>query len=678
MLVLKVMGKFRLKTQEDVRTAIRRRGAELAKELTDKEIFCSESFYHYAFRLLDFILRKHKLYRLSLIYDASENGTTAFTDGNNITVNAGNILVRASNLLERRFKVVMGLLFHESAHKLFMDFDFTNKAISSIRSGTLFGSFETNGNTELEEALAELKQKTASTCAPAVAQLYHEYNNIINDGHDESAIKDCFQGFIAECIVTMDDVQKGLTPSLNQMIAEGYSPFAIYTNLLLEYCVFHSYVVESSTPEVEGYLNKMAEWEPTIDSALFEHDCAKRWDYMNLLILQMWPYIRDVLPDPKDNKQQSKGESQESSGAGGTGNAGAGSTGNAADAISQMVQQLRQNAGMSPCPQNGSGTGVDPQSVKSGGASAGSVQEMQSIAASIAEEKAVKEIQKELDDAMMETIRNTNQPLIHLKTAVDVKRHFEPNPAKYEGILERITPYLRNLIRQSKEILRDMTELTVQHHRRYGPIIEANAAYRHDGSFFAKKKQPIEVPDMAIVVLQDISGSMAGRKTEAAIEMMILLERFANAIGVPIMIATHNVTRKNRVNLGIYTDFTSAMPDKDRYSLAGITTSGCNRDGVPIRVCCEMLAKRPERVKLMFVISDGAPYDDNYSGTAAREDISQAVTEYRRKGLTVFGAAIDKDRMVIEQIYGDNFISIENLSALPKTLVRIIRKNMTV
>jgi nitric oxide reductase activation protein len=226
-----------------------------------------------------------------------------------------------------------------------------------------------------------------------------------------------------------------------------------------------------------------------------------------------------------------------------------------------------------------------------------------------------------------------------------------------------------------KRIFTDMNDEHLMRHLRFGPVIEATEAHRQDKRIFAKKKLPEEMPDMAICILIDMSGSMYGNKIECAKKTAILIERFASELNIPIMVAGHDV--ECCVNIRIFTDFLSATPEKDRYSLASITDGGCNRDGLAINICADLLSKRPEKTKLMVVISDGAPADSGYSGKAARDDIASIVKKYRRNGMMIYGAAIDQDRKHIQEIYGNDFLNIEDLRSLPKTLVRLVKRNMT-
>lgn len=684
-LVQKVMPKLKLHSREDIRLAIHRRGNEIASQLSDKAIFQSPEFNRYATKLVDFILRKKKFFRLTLLHDESENSVTAFTDGRSITANTGNILVKAAKGLEKRFQSAMGLIFHEAAHMLFMNFDLTFSALEQIRKGSLYGNFPTNREPALFSAYQELCQ-TMATHSTAIAQLYQELMNTVNDGHDEATIQRCFPGFIADCITTMDDVQWEVSPSLNDAISAGATTLDIYAKLLLEYSLFRKYKISERTPQVEDYLASMKEMEQTLDRALAEDDAATRWDWINLLVLQLWPFIRDLFPPlPEENRNQDGNENQEESQESDDSGNGGGQCKAptlSPDELAQLIQEVfagnLEEHGVSPCPVNGSGTGMYDGSIQPPATIAGSEFDVHRLAREIADRIAGDCVQRELDDAQMDAIRNADCPLIHRRISLDVHRHFQPEKERYDAIVRRVKPYLKSLIQSTQLLVDELNDDYTQKHRRIGPIVQATDAYRPDGAFFAKRKIPDDVPDMAICILVDVSASMAGRKLDYSTEAAILMERFANAMNIPIMIAAHNVTIKDRVNLHIYTDFVSTAPDNDRYALAGISARGRNRDGYPLRVCCELLAKRPEEVKLMVVLSDGAPNDGpGYKGAAAREDIKGIVREFRRKGLLIFGAAIDKDREVIESIYGDHFLSIDNLASMPKTMIRIIKHHMT-
>ena len=108
-----------------------------------------------------------------------------------------------------------------------------------------------------------------------------------------------------------------------------------------------------------------------------------------------------------------------------------------------------------------------------------------------------------------------------------------------------------------------------------------------------------------------------------------------------------------------------------------MSASGCNRDGLALEVALNLLSKRPEECRMLFIISDGQPSAQGYGGPPAYEDMRSIVEKYRRKGIETIAFAIGSDKDRIKMIYGqDSFVDISDLNALPKTLVRILRKKI--
>lgn len=691
---------FRLQSKEDVALAIRKRGRELAATMDDREIFLSPEFRQYALRLVDFILRKHKLYSLDIQYNPDMD-TVAYTDGKKIFWNTGNHIAQVPKLLEGRFKANMGILFHEAGHKLFLDFKVLNKALETVENGKLYGKVTVTPGSPEEGYLQELNDAMDAGFAGGIARIYAELSNIITDGHDEAAMKECFPGFVASSIEAAGNAQMTSAPTLSDMIAAGRDTFSILTALMLWYSKFGYYKVGTESADTEKYLDRMRELEPVIDEALQEHDYKKRWNHFNMLVVALWPEIKDMIEQAKangagngsqDGAGGSQGNGTEGQGNGGTDASGSddgGQNGSGAGSASQpstddqlkeiiekAMQQVSQENGVAPAPK-GSEKAADIKAVMNGssGLDQGDSGDIAAIASQVGEGLAKSQIQKELDQTQMDAIRNTKQPLIHSGIDVEIKRHFSANEEKYLQLYNDVAPYVRNLISEVLAFLRETNTEHLQRHKRYGPIIEATEAYRPDHAFFAKKKLPEDRPNMSICILLDESASMFGSKLEASKKALVMLERFATAIGIPLMIAGHHASGHS-VRLHIYTDFLSTSVAQDRYALSCIEAHGCNRDGLPLRICADMLAKRQEEIRLMVVISDGAPSAYGYSGENAKEDIRKTVSEFRRKGLLIYGAAIDDDKEVIQSLYGQGFLSISDLRSLPKALVRLLRQNI--
>lgn len=624
--------------------------------------------------------------------------------------------------------------------------------MTSILKGTLYGKFDVPAGSDLEGYKDELEQMVGKY-PKTICKIYAKLQNIINDGHDESAMKRVFPGFIASCIDAAGQVQIEQATALNEMVAVGGDELLIFFSLILQYAKYGFCNLGEENEDTAPYIATLSRMESVIDDALAEDNYKKRWTYVNTLVLMLWPTIRKLFQKQDDDSDGSQSGGNSSAGSGGqsgssgnqngsssgsSGTAGSsgssgsndgeedddngqssggngsdaadgddaedgddteqgsgsgdgedsdegddGSSGNAPtdDELEQLIEALAQAAeednGAAPAPK-GTGKGVDPTAMaqSQSGESTGSDGGFSSLMAQLGEDKATQQIQKELDKAQMDAIRNCQQPLIHQNIRTKVVRHHPEDREAYMEMYDEVAPYVRSLIAEITALLREYNEEGVQHHKRFGPIVEATEAYRPDNAFFAKKKLPEDRPNMAMCVLIDQSGSMYGQKLDMAKQAVVMLERFAAGVGVPLMVAGHYSNYGGSITLDIYSDFTSAQPEKDRYTLASIYSSGCNRDGMAIRLCADMLAKRPEDIRLMVVISDGAPADFGYSGKEAEDDIKKTLAEFRRKGLLIYGAAIDDDRDVIQKLYGSGFLSITDLRSLPKTMVRLLRQNI--
>jgi len=214
-----------------------------------------------------------------------------------------------------------------------------------------------------------------------------------------------------------------------------------------------------------------------------------------------------------------------------------------------------------------------------------------------------------------------------------------------------------------------------------GRRLDAHALPRNDGRVFYKNALPNETPELAVGLLLDESGSMGGgeRATYARATAIILYD-FCRSLKIPIMVYGHSTgySRSGHdIDLYSYAEFDEIGGD-DRYRLMDISARGGNRDGAALRFVAEQLAKRPEEVKMLILVSDGQPADSGYGGTAAEEDLRGIKREYTRKGVLFVAAAIGDDRANIERIYGDSFLDITDLSKLPVALTNVVKRHIRV
>lgn len=235
------------------------------------------------------------------------------------------------------------------------------------------------------------------------------------------------------------------------------------------------------------------------------------------------------------------------------------------------------------------------------------------------------------------------------------------------------------LLSISKQLQRSITR-QLQDQRRggkqtglyMGRRLDIHSLPRNDGRVFSKMSLPNETPELAIALLLDESGSMScGSRATYARASAVILYDFCQSLGIPVMVYGHSTD--SGVALYSYAEFDS-IDKLDRYRMMDISARSNNRDGAALRFVAEQLAKRPEDIRLLILVSDGQPADSGYYGTAAEEDLRGIKTEYRRKGICFIAAAIGDDKDSIERIYGDAYMDISDLHQLPITLTNVVKR----
>lgn len=306
---------------------------------------------------------------------------------------------------------------------------------------------------------------------------------------------------------------------------------------------------------------------------------------------------------------------------------------------------------------------------------------LDSIKKQVATEMAEKEMEGQAKQQLVDMVLTVNQTSSHIGVPLDVQRVLDVTDDdidRYNRYMKELAPYSKRLQKQMLDVMKDQRDGYVARHKPYGRTFVATDAYRPDQRFYSNKKQPQDLPDMAIYVLVDHSGSMSGERINTSMKAAMLLYDFATKIGIPVAVGGHctgSVYGGRGVIYKVYTDF-EKIGNNDKYRLAKMSTSGANRDGMALNIASGLLQKRPEEQKLLIIISDGRPADTDYGGEKAAKDIQEIVRKAKAKGVEVLAAAIGSDKKNIQAIYGDAFFDISDLSLLPKELTRIVKKRI--
>ena len=302
----------------------------------------------------------------------------------------------------------------------------------------------------------------------------------------------------------------------------------------------------------------------------------------------------------------------------------------------------------------------------------------------MAEKAACEQLENERIQELNDVAQNISYGNIHEGVPIRINRIASVDEELMEQY-DAISGPLLNISRQLQKSLQKQ----LKENRRGGKLtglimgrrLDVHALCRNDGKVFYKNNLPNEIPELAVGLLLDESGSMCScdRCTYARASAIILYD-FCQSLDIPVMVYGHSTDYTdvgNTVALYSYAEFDGFDHD-DKYRIMDIAARGSNRDGAALRFVAEQLSKRPEAVKILILVSDGQPADSGYGGSAAEEDLRGIKQEYQRKGILFVAAAIGDDKQNIERIYGDSFLDISDLNQLPIKLTAVVKRHVRV
>lgn len=304
---------------------------------------------------------------------------------------------------------------------------------------------------------------------------------------------------------------------------------------------------------------------------------------------------------------------------------------------------------------------------------------MSRIERDMKEEKAVSEVNDELTKELSKESSELDYGAAHRGLSTSVSRvknvseraisTYNETMGSIEKIAEimarRVKPYLR---KNDGDNAMDMTGFFS------GSKFDATRLVYNDYRVFKHATTPLPDNKIAVSILIDESASMGGKRIEMARAAAIALYSFCEKCELACSVIGH--TSKFGVGdleLSIYADFDT--PDKlDKYRLLNIQAKQDNRDGAAILFAGEHLLKRPEKTKILFIISDGAPCATRYHGRAAEADMANIANGLSRRGAKIFTAAIGSDKENIHRIFGTGFLDITSLETLPEQMLALVKR----
>ncbi|HEX5544722.1 MAG TPA: VWA domain-containing protein, partial [Nitrospira sp.] len=210
--------------------------------------------------------------------------------------------------------------------------------------------------------------------------------------------------------------------------------------------------------------------------------------------------------------------------------------------------------------------------------------------------------------------------------------------------------------------------------------VEQRAGMEGDDRLYIRREK--RERDVAAAFLIDISGSTSrdlgtGRRViDIEKESLVLLCEALDAVGDQYGLYAYSGQGRARIEFLTIKDFDDRLGAATAHRLGGLVPRHQNRDGAAIRHATAKLLAREAKNRVLVLLSDGRPLDDQYKDDYSLEDTKAALREARQRGVEVFCITIDREaEHYLCRMYADaQYCVIDRVEALPTKLPGIYRR----
>ena len=252
----------------------------------------------------------------------------------------------------------------------------------------------------------------------------------------------------------------------------------------------------------------------------------------------------------------------------------------------------------------------------------------------------------------------------------------------YQNIYHKYRINIRSYQSKITQILR--AKMTVPQDKfRFGSGISSKHFSDSKKRYWYRNVEEASVPDLAILILVDGSGSMAGERLQAVTESTIILHEVLRKQGICHAVVEHRSRGQlPEMEANVLVDFDGR--EEEKYNILQLHANGDNRDGLALYWAERYLARKTgNEHKLIIVLSDGTPchYYDNYYPPVSTKDTANIVRKIAQRGTNIIGISLDIEDdwecyEELKEIY-PNLIGCNDLKRLTKQilelLIRLIR-----
>lgn len=713
-----------LKSQRALREAIHKKKLELS----DADLFMSTSYKEFADAMISGVT-KHYNQPVKINFRVADENESAFTDGVTIDVNIENKGLKRFSRADKH-RAIVATILHECSHIIFTDFKLS-KAVSEklCNENILFP--QPDASPEMDHLNMWLLQNNGGK---KLSSLYHYLDNCIEDGYVDRRIVEYIPGYGQDRIWYKKKLAEDI-PSYEEMLGQGLDNVTILLNMILSYAKFNVLKYEDIHAQ-DRIIKLFYDVKLMTDDAIRENNSVMRKACLNNIFAHMFSLIEEEInrqkkdPEknadhssengekskPGENQSQNNGDPSQNAQNGQNGDGNGNMQNNGIDgnngqneaskscsieqisnAIEHAVNNL-SNATKSCMDNHHNTQKLNSKGTQEANHSPASVEEqkkedpvssnavslqLEQLENDAANEKIAalqeEEIQKELSK---ELGKIPEKGSVHYQVDSYMERAVINSQSikTYEDLHANLDAIARRLAKNLEKEIRERKLGDTLNGLYMGKRLDNKGLYRQDKKVFTKKIQPENIPDMEVSLLVDLSGSMNGERLNQAMQAAYVLYEFCFFLHIPVSVFGHH-TEGRKVKMHCFAS-SDSLDQNDPVRIFGMNASGCNRDGYALRFCLNQLDKSEAATRLQIIISDGHPNHGDYNNEKGKEDIQDAVSKAKKKGITTITAAIGSDTESVRYVYKDGiadkksaiFLDITELERLPKLLPAIIKK----
>jgi nitric oxide reductase NorD protein len=257
----------------------------------------------------------------------------------------------------------------------------------------------------------------------------------------------------------------------------------------------------------------------------------------------------------------------------------------------------------------------------------------------------------------------------------------DPPPREHTALLERVRRQLEAVRPRPTRLTRRLEGDGIDVDGWVEELAERRAERAPAGRLYTQECRNRR--DVAVGLLLDASGSTdawvsgSRRVIDVAKQAALCFGEALAGLGDRLAVQACSGRGPGDVRVWVQKRFEEPWSERVRARIAALEPDRFTRLGGPIRHLTASLCRTRARLRLLLLLSDGKPNDeDEYEGEHGIEDVRQAILEARAQGVRPFCLTIDREGSAyLPRIFGPfGYTVLWKVEQLPLHLPRIHRR----